>query len=174
MTTIERRRDAADAVPAVAWGPVLAVALAVGVLLTSVSGRYGYFGDELYFLAAGHYPAWGYADQPPLLPLIAVAMDAMGPGSVAVLRIPSTLATMAAVVLTALLVREFGGGRRAQLIAVGAVAVSPTFLANGHLLATSTLDPVLWCSSGIRRLWRLRSTAPPRSAPSTTTCASPT
>lgn len=130
--------------PAFARGPVVAVAAAVGLVLTAVSGRYGYFGDELYFVAAGHHLDWGYADQPPLLPLIALLMDTIAPGSVAVLRIPATLAIMTAVVLTALIAREFGGGRRAQLLAAGAVAVSPGFLATGHLLATSTVDPVAW------------------------------
>ncbi|GAA5138652.1 glycosyltransferase family 39 protein [Pseudonocardia adelaidensis] len=130
--------------PAFSRGPVLAVSAAVGALLTAVSGRYGYFGDELYFVAAGHHLDWGYADQPPLLPLVALLMESIAPGSVAVLRIPATLAIMAAVVLAALLAREFGGGRRAQLLAAGAVAVSPGFLGTGHLLATSTLDPVAW------------------------------
>ncbi|MHA6626985.1 glycosyltransferase family 39 protein [Pseudonocardia sichuanensis] len=143
MTTIERSAPA-GALPALARGPVLAVAAAVGVALTAVSGRYGYFGDELYFLAAGQHLAWGYADQPPLLPLLALLMDAIAPGSVAVLRIPATLAIVAAVVLAALLARELGGGRRAQVLTAGTVAVSPGFLATGHLLATSTFDPVLW------------------------------
>jgi hypothetical protein len=114
MTTITSP-TLARAVPEFARGPVLAVAAATAVLLTAVSGRYGYFGDELYFIAAGHHLAWGYADQPPMLPLIALAMDTIAPGSLPVLRIPATLATVAGIVLAALLAREFGGGRRAQL-----------------------------------------------------------
>jgi hypothetical protein len=144
MITTTAERGPVGTVPAFARWPVIAVAAVVGVLLTAVSGQYGYFGDELYFIAAGNHLAWGYADQPPLLPLIALAMDTIAPGSVAVLRIPATLAIVAAVVLGALLAREFGGGRRAQLLAAGAVAVSPGMLATGHLLATSTFDPVLW------------------------------
>jgi hypothetical protein len=143
MTTITSPTLARE-VPDFARGPVLAVAAATAVLLTAVSGRYGYFGDELYFIAAGHHLAWGYADQPPMLPLIALAMDTIAPGSLPVLRIPATLATVGGIVLTALLAREFGGGRRAQLIAAGAFALSPNFLGTGHLLATSTLDPALW------------------------------
>jgi dolichyl-phosphate-mannose-protein mannosyltransferase len=133
-----------DPRPAFARGPVLAVAAAVGVLLTAVSGRYGYFGDELYFVAAGHHLSWGYADQPPLVPLLALLMDTIAPGSVVALRVPATLAIVAGVVLTALLAREFGGRRRAQLLAAGAFALAPQLLGTGHLLATSTFDPVLW------------------------------
>src|SRR5690606_39218668 len=141
--TLEQQAPVRE-LPGFRRGPVLAVAAAVGVVLTAVSGRYGYFGDELYFVAAGHHLDWGYADQPPLLPLIALLMDTVAPGSVAALRIPATLAIVTAVVLAALLAREFGGGGRAQLLAAGAVAVSPGFLATGHLLATSTIDPVVW------------------------------
>jgi hypothetical protein len=142
-TTAPVPSDVRD-VPAFARGPVLGLAAAVGVLLTAVSGRYGYFGDELYFVAAGHHLDWGYADQPPLVPLLALLADTVAPGSVEVLRIPATLATMLGLVLTALLARELGGARRAQLVAAGAVAVSANFLATGHLLATSTLDPLMW------------------------------
>jgi hypothetical protein len=135
-TTTAEPRPAGPAAPAFARAPVLILASAVGALLLLVNWRYGYFGDELYFLAAGRHLAWGYADQPPLLPLLARAMDTVAPGSVLALRIPAALAAVGTVTL--------GGACRAQLMAAGAVTASPLFLAGGHLLATSTIDPFLW------------------------------
>jgi hypothetical protein len=36
------------------------------------AGRhYGYFVDEMYYLACSRHLAWGYVDQPPLIALIA-------------------------------------------------------------------------------------------------------
>ncbi|RSM57459.1 glycosyl transferase, family 39 [Amycolatopsis sp. WAC 01376] len=127
-----------------ARAPVLAIAGAMGAVLAATAGRYGYFGDELYFLAAGRHLDWGYADQPPLLPLLACLMDTFGADSPFVLRIPAMLAMVAGVVLTALITRELGGGRRAQMIAAAAFAVSLQMLGSGHYLATSTIDPFLW------------------------------
>jgi len=123
---------------------VLTVAglLAIPLLLTA--NRYGYFGDELYFLAAGRHLSWGYVDQPPLLPLLAKGMDALVPGSPLVLRIPAMLAMVAAAVLTALIARELGGRAKAQTVAAATFAVSTQFLGSGHYLATSTIDPFLW------------------------------
>ncbi|SFQ05153.1 Dolichyl-phosphate-mannose-protein mannosyltransferase [Amycolatopsis arida] len=129
----------------VAWWPVGGIAAAVGVVLLATAGRIGYFGDELYFLAAGRYHLeWGYADQPWLLPLLARAMDTLFPGSVVGLRLPALLVTVAGVVVTALIARELGGGRHAQTLAAGAYAICPQLLVSGHLLATSTIDPFLW------------------------------
>ncbi|SDZ31424.1 4-amino-4-deoxy-L-arabinose transferase [Amycolatopsis xylanica] len=124
-----------------AVAPVFTIAGAMGVLLLVLSGRYGFFGDELYFLAAGRHLAWGYADQPPLLPLLARLLDT---GSPVVLRLPATLAMAAGVVFAALIARELGGGRKAQILTAGAFAVCTQMLGTGHYLATSTIDPFLW------------------------------
>jgi 4-amino-4-deoxy-L-arabinose transferase-like glycosyltransferase len=48
------------------------------------------------------------------------------------------------VLLTGLIAREFGGGRAAQLLAGGCMAVSAILLAVGHLLSTTTLDLLVW------------------------------
>ncbi|MEJ2869925.1 glycosyltransferase family 39 protein [Actinomycetospora sp. OC33-EN08] len=128
----------------VAWREVLAIAAAVGALLAVLSTRYGLFGDEYYFLSAGARPSAGYADQPPMLPLLAALLDHLAPGDLFVLRLPATLLTAAGTVLAALIAAELGGGRRAQVLATAATAISPYLLETGHLLATSTVDPFCW------------------------------
>lgn len=136
--------DPAPATPRVAWRPLLVLTGAVVLVHGITSAWYGAFGDELYFVAAGRHAAWGYADQPPLVPWLAAALDALAPGNLVVLRLPATLTSGAHVVVAALLAAEMGGRRRAQLLAGAAIAISPFLLATGHLLATSTLDPFLW------------------------------
>ena len=106
--------------------------------LAVTSGRYGYHQDELYFIAAGAHPAWGYPDQPLLAPLLARAMDLLAPGSLLVLRAPAILACGVTVVTTGLLARELGGGRRAQALAAACWAVGAVCLVTGHFLTTTT------------------------------------
>src|SRR5512139_1703406 len=52
-------------------GLVLAIAAAKLLLHLATASRYGYFGDELYFLACGEHLDWGYVDHPPLVGLTA-------------------------------------------------------------------------------------------------------
>lgn len=124
--------------------PVVLITLGLVTALLLTSGRYGYFADELYFVAAGHELSWGYADQTPLVPLIALVMDELVPGSLVALRLPAIIAIGSGVLLTAGIARELGGDRRAQTIAAGAWAVSSNFAGMGHMLATASIDPVLW------------------------------
>ncbi len=133
-----------DRLPAWEWRGVYAIAAILGLGLFAVAGRYGYSRDELYFLACGRHLAWGYPDQPPLVPLIARLMSTLAPRSVTILRLPSLMASMAEVVLAGLITRELGGGRRAQGLAAAAMAVSSTVLISGHLLETITLALPLW------------------------------
>ena len=145
MTRIaEAEAPPATARAPLATGPLTAVAGLLGALLLTLAGRYGYHRDELYFLRAGREAAFGYVDQPPLTPLLAATMDALAPGSLLALRLPSALAAAGLVVLTGLLAREFGGGRTVQLLAAASIAVSAVLLLVGHLLSTTTLDLLVW------------------------------
>ena len=121
---------------------VVAVGLA-GVLL-AMAGRYGYHRDELYFLAASRHLAWGYPDQGPLVPALARLADSVASGSLVALRLPSALLAAGTVLVSALVAREVGGGRRAQAIAAACTAVSALVLAAGHLLSTTTPDLFAW------------------------------
>lgn len=136
----------ADPIPPFARGPVLALAVVLTVILLVTSGVFRYSGDELYYLAAAKHLDWGYVDQPPLMPLLAHLSQAAFPGSAVVLRLPATLAVPLAVVMTALTAREFGGGRRAQLLAGAVFAVSPVALSNSHHLSTTTFDLSVWAT----------------------------
>jgi 4-amino-4-deoxy-L-arabinose transferase-like glycosyltransferase len=130
--------------PTWARWPVLAITGAVAAILALTSGRYGYFGDELYFLAAGRRLDWSYADQPPLIPLLARLMDTLFPDSVAALRLPATLVTALGVIVASLIARELRGERRAQVLAAATYAVSCGLVGTGHTLSTDVIDSFGW------------------------------
>jgi hypothetical protein len=113
-------------------------ALMVAVLM-ALAGRYGYHGDEMYFIVAGGHPAFGYPDQPPLVPLLVWAMHDIWP-SLYLVRLPSALAAGAVSAFAGVTAREAGGGTRAQVIAACVAAVSGITLATGHFVTTTTFD----------------------------------
>jgi 4-amino-4-deoxy-L-arabinose transferase-like glycosyltransferase len=142
---------------------VVVIAGTVTAVLVAFASGYGYHRDELYFLAAGERLDWAYADQGPLTPLIARAMNEIDGSSLTVLRVPSALAAGATVLLTGLLARELGGSRRTQSVAAACAAVAVVVLFTGHLLSTSTFDLLAWTTltwlavravrTGDNRLW---------------------
>lgn len=148
VSRIERSRpwlgDSGAPVAPFALGPVVAVGAAVTLLLIAVAGRYGYHRDELYFLVCGRHLAWGYPDQPPLVPLIARLMNGIAPGSLTVLRTPSAISSGLVIILTALAARELGAGRAGQILAAVVMASGGILYGTGHLLSTSTFDLLAW------------------------------
>ncbi|MGO9854529.1 MAG: glycosyltransferase family 39 protein [Acidimicrobiales bacterium] len=151
------------ALPPLRKGPVFGIALATVGLELAVSARYGYHRDELYFLACARHLAWGYVDQPPLVPFVAWLSPRLFGASVVSLRVFPAVASAATVVLTALTARELGGRWRAQVLAALAAATSPELLAAFHLLSTTAFDILLWSAitllvvrllrTGNERLW---------------------
>ncbi|MEV5826901.1 glycosyltransferase family 39 protein [Spirillospora sp. NPDC052242] len=148
-----RPPDAASAVPGrgplppVAWRPVAAVAALTGLVRVLTNPLFDHGGDELYFLAVGErYLGSTWADQPPLVPALAGAMDALASGSQTVLRLPAVLAVVAALVLTALLARELGGGRRAQVLAALVFATS-SFFSLGSRMNAHPFEVLTWTAA---------------------------
>src|SRR3954447_11833721 len=115
---------------------------ALAVLLTATSGGYGFARDELYFRMLR--PAWGYVDQPPLVPWLVRTFAAAVADAPWAVRIPATLAATASVLVVVLITRELGGGRGAQTLCAWAYAFASTPLLFGHAMLTATLDLVVW------------------------------
>jgi hypothetical protein len=110
----------------------------------ALGARYGYNGDELYFLACGRRLAFGYVDHAPLVPWIARASSELFGDSVRALRVFPALAAGLAIVLTVLIVREWGGRVFAQLVAGLAMLIAPAFLRMGSILCIPVFEPLYW------------------------------
>ena len=109
----------------------------------ALSGRYGYFRDELYFLDCGRHLDWGYVDHAPMIGLVARLALMLG-GSLHVLRLIPALAGALLVALAILLARELGGGRFAQGLAGLAVIAAPVYLGTDSLLSMNAFEPLFW------------------------------
>src|SRR5579864_7445551 len=120
------------------------IALAKLLFHIYFNNRYGYFRDEFDYIACGDHLAWGYVDQPPLIPfLIHISRVVLGDSLRAIRFIPA-LASSLLVVQTAVLARELGGRRFALLLSAVCAVIAPQYLSNGSLLGTNCLEPNLW------------------------------
>ena len=127
---------------AVSWGVVLPAALAQSLALTlGNAGATATTATSLYFRMLP--PAWGYVDQPPLVPFLARTLSGVVDEPWA-LRLPATLASALSVILVGLVTRDLGGQRGAQALAAWGYAFSSLPLMLGHVLLTSTLDQAFW------------------------------
>jgi hypothetical protein len=124
---------------------------------------YGYFRDELYYLACGEHLAWGYVDQAPLIALVARVTRALFGDSLFAIRFFPAVAGACLVFVTGLIARELGGRRFALVLASIAVIVAPGYLALNTLLTMNAFEPLVWAlcayllvrilKTGDARLW---------------------
>ena len=120
--------------------------LAAAKLLFHLAGirHYGFFRDELYYMACGEHLAWGYVDQPPLVALLAWLSRHLLGNSLISIRLLPVLAGAAVVFLTGVLARELGGGRFAQFLAAAAILFAPAYLAFNSFFSMNAFEPLLW------------------------------
>jgi 4-amino-4-deoxy-L-arabinose transferase-like glycosyltransferase len=126
--------------------PSVLLALACLVLHAFANGNYGFFRDELYFIACGMRPDWGYVDQPALVPLFAGWAHRLSGDNVWLFRLLPMLVTAATTALTAEFARMTGGGRFAQWLAGVCILLAPFQLL--PLFDTDMFQPVTWLALG--------------------------
>ena len=123
------------------------VAIVLGAIVAAmhlaVANRYDLFRDELYFIVCGRHPAFGYVDQPPLVPLLAAGSFALGHQTWLV-RLPAVFAAAGLVWLVIAFVRLLGGKDGAAWIAGLAAGFAPMLVGLTATLDTTTFECLAW------------------------------
>src|SRR6185436_1089894 len=109
---------------------LMMVVLSLGIhLAVNALARYGYFRDELYYIACSKRLAFGYVDQPPFsIYALAVARSFFGESVFAL----------------CLLVRRMGGGRLAMVLASLCFMASAQLLGHHTYYSMNSFDILFW------------------------------
>ncbi len=117
------------------------VAAVVAVVHFGVASQYGIFRNELYFIICGRHPAFGYVDQPPLIPLLAALTQSAGI-HLWLLRLPAIVAAVLLVPVTVRFAQLLGASTRGAWLAAIASASAMLVTAMTATLGTSTFEPI--------------------------------
>jgi hypothetical protein len=120
------------------------MAVALILLHCLTNHQYGFHWDELNFFEDGRHLAWGYVDCPPFTPFVAHISERLFGTSLVGLRFFPAVAMGLVLVLAGLMVRRLGGNRWAQVVAAGAVAISPVALSQGSIFMYVSFDFLWW------------------------------
>ncbi len=127
------------------------------------NGRYGYFRDELYYIACGQHLASGYVDLAPLSALLIRLSRVLLGDSLFAIRFLPAVASALNVVLTGMIARELGGRSWAVALSCTASLCALVFLAVGNFFSMNVFEPLFWMGAiyllvriingGSPRLW---------------------
>ncbi len=135
------------------WRSPIHVAYALAavklVLFLLAINKYGYFRDEMYFLACAEHLAFGYPDHAPLSVWITKLSRMVLGDSLGAIRFLPAFAGALRIVLTGWLVREFGGRHYAILLACLCVLIAPIYLAGDNLLSMNAYESLFWTGCAI-------------------------
>lgn len=113
------------------------------VLTLVTAGRYGFFGDELYYFACSKHLAWGYVDHPPMVALLTFLSTHIFGETMFGLRLMSGLAGAITVLLAARIAQLLGGGKFSQSLAALSICFAPAFPAMSSFFSMNPVDIML-------------------------------
>jgi hypothetical protein len=125
---------------------VLIAVFSIAALLVHLltNGRYGYFRDELYYIACARHLDFGYVDQPPLSIWLLRLTELLVGDSLLAIRLLPALAGAATIALTGVLTRELSGRAWAVALACAASLCALFNLAVGNFFSMNAFEPLLW------------------------------
>ena len=120
------------------------ISAACFLLLTlATAGRYGFFGDELYYFACSKHLDFGYVDHPPLVALLTFAATKIFGESIFGLRLLSGTAGAITVLLSAKIAGMLGGGRLSKSLAALSICFTIAFPAVSSFFSMNPVDIML-------------------------------
>ncbi len=123
---------------------VVAATFAVAELFATALGPYGYFIDELYYLACAKRLAFGYVDHPPLSIAILRVTTALFGSSMVAIRLPAVAAMVGTILISAGIAKRLGGGAFAQTLAALATACAPFSLIYASFYSMNAFEALVW------------------------------
>jgi len=123
---------------------LLALVIMKLVLHAFAAPHYGYFRDELYYLASTEHLAWGYVEHPPLSIALLAVWRAISGDSLPALRALPALAGAGQMLLAAVFTRRLGGGAFAAILAATCVLAAPVYLGTQHVYSMNAFDQLFW------------------------------
>src|SRR5689334_8660917 len=112
--------------------------------IVNLNGAYGFFRDELYYIACSDHLAWGYVDQPPFSLFVLKLSRMIFGDSLPAIRLVPSLAHAATIVMTGLIVKEMGGRTFAVFFACLCVFVSIIHIGMTLIFSMNAIDIVMW------------------------------
>src|SRR5512147_1590514 len=123
---------------------LLALAFLKFLLHLLTSQQYGYFRDELYYIAASKRLAFGYVDFPPFIAIVTRLIRGTLGESLLALHLLPALSGAVLVFLTGWMARQMGASPFGQGLAALATLVAPQFLGASSLLTMDSFDVLFW------------------------------
>jgi hypothetical protein len=123
-----------------------AAAAFIIALRVATNGILGFHIDELYYLATGRHPAFGYVDFPPIVPILARLETGLLGVTPWTLRLLPALLGGVNVILCGAYVRKLGGSLRLQALAL-LIGVTEPMIVGTWLFQTVIFDQVAWMLS---------------------------
>lgn len=108
------------------------------------NGGYGYFRDELYYIACSQHLAFGYVDQPPLSILLLRLSRSLFGDSLHAIRLLPAIASAGTVMITGVIARQLGGRAWAIALSCTASFTAVVYVINGNFFSMNALEPLLW------------------------------
>jgi hypothetical protein len=139
---------------------LLPVCMAKIVLHVLCLTQYGYFRDELYYLASLNHLDFGYVEHPPFFIYLLAAWRSIAGDSLAAVRILALLAGTAHVIAVGLMARFLGGRALAIGLAAAATALMPILLGTQHMYSMNVIDELFWALTGLALIPIFRSAEP--------------
>jgi 4-amino-4-deoxy-L-arabinose transferase-like glycosyltransferase len=130
---------------------------ALKILLYIVAGaNYGYFRDELYFLACADHLAWGYPDHAPLSIFLTWFSRGIFGDSLYAIHLFPAIGGALKIIITGIIVRELGGRYVAMVLGCVGVLVAPVYLGIDLLLSMNVYEPIFWMGCVLSYIWAVK------------------